>query len=173
MSKTTDLQQSLPCPKIHLALLCWSLLPTFLHVNPNLNVVVTASLAVLTGSWRSVKPTPVPLQDRMSKQDAVRMPIVGSVVLFSLFVMFTFLPKDLVNLCLSGYFVLLGTFAISGTVLPFVEPLFPKARARSPSGDLPCPPPGHPIPSVCVWLPAEQAMRKGGSPRLSCLGAGK
>uniref|UniRef100_A0A061QWF5 Minor histocompatibility antigen H13 n=1 Tax=Tetraselmis sp. GSL018 TaxID=582737 RepID=A0A061QWF5_9CHLO len=54
------------------------------------------------------------------------MPIVGSVVLFSLFVMFTILPKDLVNLCLSGYFVLLGTFAISGTVLPFVEPLFPK-----------------------------------------------
>mmetsp|Transcript_32005 Transcript_32005/g.90833 ORF Transcript_32005/g.90833 Transcript_32005/m.90833 type:complete len:374 (+) Transcript_32005:157-1278(+) len=123
---------AVPCPKIHAALLVWSLLPLMVNVNPNLNVVVTASLAVLAGSWRSVKPTAVPLQDRMSKQDAIRMPIVGSVVLFSLFVMFYFLPKDLVNMCLTAYFLLLGTFAMSGTFLPFLEPLFAKSvRERS------------------------------------------
>mmetsp|Transcript_47323 Transcript_47323/g.120772 ORF Transcript_47323/g.120772 Transcript_47323/m.120772 type:complete len:365 (-) Transcript_47323:180-1274(-) len=115
-----------PCPKIHCALLCWSVLPLFIRVDPNVNVIVTASLAVLTGSWRSVKPAAVPLEDRMSKQDALRMPIVGSAVLFSLFIMFTVLPKDLVNTCLSAYFLLLGTFALSASILPFVEPFFPK-----------------------------------------------
>lgn len=54
------------------------------------------------------------------------MPIVGSAVLFSLFIMFTVLPKDLVNTCLSAYFLLLGTFALSASILPFVEPFFPK-----------------------------------------------
>lgn len=121
-----DLGPSLPCPRIHCALLGWAALPLFVPVDPNLNVVVTASLAVLTGSWRSVKSTAAPLEDRMSKQDAIRMPIVGSVVLFSLFIMFTVLPKDLVNTCLSAYFLLLGTFALSASFLPFLEPLFPK-----------------------------------------------
>lgn len=64
-----------PCPKIHCALLCWSVLPLFIRVDPNVNVIVTASLAVLTGSWRSVKPAAVPLEDRMSKQVGAQIPL--------------------------------------------------------------------------------------------------
>jgi hypothetical protein len=60
--------QGIPCPKIHAALLAWSLLPLVMPVNPNVNVVVSASLAVLAGSWRSVKPEAVPMEDRMSKK---------------------------------------------------------------------------------------------------------
>ena len=56
----------------------------------------------------------------------MKFPLIGSAVLVSLFVLFKFLPKDLVNQVLTAYFVLLGTFAITATVLPFVERLFPK-----------------------------------------------
>lgn len=55
----------------------------------------------------------------------MKFPIIGSVVLCSLFLLFKFLPKDLVNAVLTAYFVLLGTFAVTATMLPFVAKLFP------------------------------------------------
>ena len=62
----------------------------------------------------------------MVRQDAMKFPFIGSAVLVSLFMLFKFLPKDLINAVLTTYFVLLGTFAITATLLPFIEPLFPK-----------------------------------------------
>jgi len=56
----------------------------------------------------------------------MKFPLIGSAVLVSLFVLFKYLPKDLINAVLTTYFVLLGTFAITATLLPFIEPLFPK-----------------------------------------------
>lgn len=57
----------------------------------------------------------------------MRFPFIGSAVLFSLFVVFKLLPKELVNAVLTAYFVLLGTFAITATLLPFIEALFSPA----------------------------------------------
>ena len=53
----------------------------------------------------------------------MKFPLIGSAVLFGLFVVFKVLPKDMVNLVLTGYFVLLGTFAVTATLLPFVAAL--------------------------------------------------
>lgn len=65
-------------------------------------------------------------------QDALKFPIMGSAVLMGLFCLFKFLPKDLVNAVLTAYFVLLGTFAITATMLPFIEALLPRRlRERS------------------------------------------
>jgi minor histocompatibility antigen H13 len=65
-------------------------------------------------------------------QDALKFPLIGSAVLVGLFCLFKFLPKDLVNAVLTAYFVLLGTFAITAAMLPFIEPLVPKRlRERS------------------------------------------
>ena len=65
-------------------------------------------------------------------QDALKFPIMGSAVLMGLFCLFKFLPKDLVNAVLTAYFVLLGTFAITATMLPFMEALLPRRlRERS------------------------------------------
>lgn len=50
---------------------------------------------------------------------------MGSVVLLGLFAAIKLLPKELLTVCLSLYFVLLGTFAITATVLPFVDPWVP------------------------------------------------
>jgi len=56
-------------------------------------------------------------------QDALKFPLVGSAVLFGLFITFKVLPKNLVNLVLAGYFALLGVLALTATVLPFIEQL--------------------------------------------------
>eukprot|EP00891_Asterochloris_glomerata_P007431 jgi/Astpho2/7431/e_gw1.00114.103.1_t len=113
-----------PCPWAHLLLAGFALLPLVAPVPVNLNIVVTASLAVYVGCLRSIKPTPP--EESMTRQDAMKFPLIGSAVLFGLFVVFKILPKDMVNLVLTGYFVLLGTFAVTATLLPFVAALCSK-----------------------------------------------
>ncbi|XP_014621982.1 signal peptide peptidase-like isoform X2 [Glycine max] len=62
----------------------------------------------------------------MSNEHAMRFPFVGSAMLLSLFLLFKFLSKDLVNAVLTGYFFLLGIVALSyvlffGQLLPSVK----------------------------------------------------
>lgn len=47
-----------PAPLEHLLLLVVTLLPLFVPVPTNLNIVSTAAACVLCGCWRSVKPEP-------------------------------------------------------------------------------------------------------------------
>lgn len=54
-------------------------------------------LAVCTDAVASLLDPPLSLH-----QDAAKFPIIGSAVLFSLFLAFKYLPKDLVNTVLAG-----------------------------------------------------------------------
>ena len=148
----SDASTALPVPLAHAALLAWAVLPLVLTVPPSLNVVVTATLAVFVGCWRSVKPLP-PVDTLTNKvrppswpalrgpahqrararaQDALRFPLIGGAVLCGLFALFKFLPKELVNRVLSLYFVALGALACTATVAPFVARLLPRSlRGRA------------------------------------------
>ncbi|KAA3489789.1 signal peptide peptidase-like isoform X1 [Gossypium australe] len=95
----------------NLALAGLTLAPLVVKVDPNLNVILTACLAVYVGCYRSVKPTPP--SETMSKEHAMRFPFVGSAMLLSLFLLFKFLSKDLVNAVLTCYFFVLGIIALS------------------------------------------------------------
>ena len=53
------------------------------------------------------------MQETMSNEHAMRFPLVGSAMLLSLFLLFKFLPKDLVNAVLTCYFFVLGIVALS------------------------------------------------------------
>ncbi|KAG4113418.1 hypothetical protein ERO13_D13G223001v2 [Gossypium hirsutum] len=108
----------------NLALAGLTLAPLVVKVDPNLNVILTACLAVYVGCYRSVKPTP-PLET-MSKEHAMRFPFIGSAMLLSLFLLFKFLSKDLVNAVLTCYFFVLGTVALSATILPAMKRFLPK-----------------------------------------------
>ncbi|KAJ8423935.1 hypothetical protein Cgig2_032949 [Carnegiea gigantea] len=108
----------------NLALAGLSLAPLVVKVNPNVNVVLTACLAVYVGCYRSVKPTPP--TETMSNEHAMRFPLVGSAMLLSLFLLFKFLSKDLVNAVLTCYFFLLGILAFSATLLPAIKRFLPK-----------------------------------------------
>lgn len=116
-----------PAPFAHLALLITLVLPYFIEVQSNISCLLHACLAVYVGCWRSVKPAAP--TEAMTTKEAMRFPIMGSLVLFSLFLVFKFLPKDLVNMVLTGYFGVLGTIALTAVLLPFVEPLLPERIA--------------------------------------------
>lgn len=102
---------------LHMMTVVNAVLPLFVDYPPNVNVVVTASLAVLTGCVRSVKDSPP--AESMTKKDAYKFPLMGSIMLFGLFLAFKFLPKDMVNLVLTLYFILLGTLGLVATVERF------------------------------------------------------
>ena len=53
------------------------------------------------------------IQETMSNEHAMRFPFVGSAMLLSLFLLFKFLSKDLVNAVLTCYFFVLGIIALS------------------------------------------------------------
>ncbi|XP_071710551.1 signal peptide peptidase-like [Rutidosis leptorrhynchoides] len=108
---------------VNIALAGLTLLPLVMKVDPNLNVILTASLTVFVGCYRSVKPTPP--TETMSNAHAMRFPLVGSAMLMSLFLLFKFLSKDLVNAVLTSYFFVLGILALSATLLPAISRFLP------------------------------------------------
>ncbi|XP_078442390.1 signal peptide peptidase [Wolffia australiana] len=109
----------------NLALAGLVLAPLIVRVEPNVNVILTACLTVYVGCYRSVKPT-LP-SETMSKEHAMRFPLVGSAMLLSLFFLFKFFSKDLVNAVLTCYFFVLGILALSATLLPAAKRFLPKS----------------------------------------------
>ncbi|KAK9075192.1 hypothetical protein SSX86_003513 [Deinandra increscens subsp. villosa] len=107
----------------NIALAGLTLAPLVLNVDPNINVILTACLTVFVGCYRSVKSTPP--TETMSRAHAMRFPLVGSAMLLSLFLLFKFLSKDLVNAVLTCYFVVLGIVALSATLLPAIRRFLP------------------------------------------------
>ena len=61
-------------------------------IEPNANILATATLAVYAGAYRSIKPVAQGNTEAMTKQDAMRFPLIGSCVLFSFFILFKHLP---------------------------------------------------------------------------------
>ncbi|XP_074574989.1 signal peptide peptidase 2-like [Curcuma longa] len=106
------------------ALLGLTLAPLVVKVNSNVNVILTACLTVYVGCYRSVKPTPP--SETMSSEHAMRFPLVGSAMLLSLFLLFKYFSKDLVNAVLTSYFFILGIVAFSATLLPSIKHFLPK-----------------------------------------------
>jgi hypothetical protein len=121
----------LPAPKAHAALLLVFALPSVGLPAPAA-VLMTASLACVTGAWRSVKVKPP--TETMTHKEAMQFPFIGrrgppevcltylgliadcpfSFFLFSLFLAFKYLPKDMLNVVLTLYFVALVRVAPSG-----------------------------------------------------------
>ncbi|CAI8605743.1 unnamed protein product [Vicia faba] len=108
----------------NLALAGLTLAPLVVKIDPNVNVILTACITVFVGCYRSVKPTPP--TETMSNEHAMRFPFVGSAMLLSLFLLFKFLSKDLVNTVLTLYFFVLGIIALSATLLPSIKRFLPK-----------------------------------------------
>ena len=57
----------------------------------------------------------------------MNFPVMGSIVLFSLFLCFKLLPKELINNVLAAYFVVLGMLSLTATLEPLVAPSLPAA----------------------------------------------
>lgn len=101
------------------------------------SLVAMALLPIFFGAHRSVKyhnnqkelgETP----ETMSRKDAAMFPVVASIALFSLYLIFQFFSKDMINLLLTGYFFLLGVLALCYLLSPVISPLVPAAIPNIP-----------------------------------------
>jgi len=61
----------------------------------------------------------------MQAKDAYMFPVMGSIVLFSLYLAFKFLSKEWINFLMSGYFMVLGIGAVSAALEPFISKIVP------------------------------------------------
>lgn len=63
----------------------------------------------------------------MKAKDAYMFPIIGSCVLFGLYILFKLFSKDYINLLLLAYFLCFGVMAVSATLRPLVALCFPRS----------------------------------------------
>ena len=75
-------------------------------------------------------PTAAPPRETLRTEDAYQFPLFGSLSLFSLYLAFKYLGKDLVNLLIGGYFGLVGMGALTLTLSPFVGMVTPSSFAQ-------------------------------------------
>jgi len=87
-------------------------------MNVYIPLVITATSIIFYGSRRSLENEE---KETMNSHDAMMFPIVGSGVLFGLFLLFKFFAKEYLNMLFTFYFLLVGVVAIGMTFLPFVE----------------------------------------------------
>ncbi|KAL9650633.1 hypothetical protein ABK040_016350 [Willaertia magna] len=81
-----------------------------------------AVIPILIGSFQSLKPTQV---ESLAEKDAYMFPVIGSCVLFSLYICFKFLSEDWVNFIMSAYFTVLGVGAIATFLHPILSKICP------------------------------------------------
>lgn len=62
-------------------------------------------------------------EEVMKAEDAYMFPLLGSGVLFGLYLLFKIFDKDLVNLLLTAYFALIGTYSLTEAFSPLVANL--------------------------------------------------
>jgi minor histocompatibility antigen H13 len=66
----------------------------------------------------------------MTAGDAAMFPVVGSGVLFSLYIMFKFFPKEYVNMLLAFYFSVVGLYTLTAFFNPFISKTFFAAKQK-------------------------------------------
>nr|XP_020670320.1 minor histocompatibility antigen H13 [Pogona vitticeps] len=65
------------------------------------------------------------MPETITSRDAARFPIVASCTLFGLYLFFKIFSQEYINLLLSMYFFVLGILALSHTISPMMNKLFP------------------------------------------------
>jgi len=65
--------------------------------------------------------------EKMTHKDAYMFPVMGSCVLFGLYVLFKLFSKEYVNYLLTAYFLIFGIGALTMTFSPVLAPFFPKS----------------------------------------------
>lgn len=83
---------------------------------------IMAVLPIYIGSFESI-PDPSVKKERetMRKEDAYWFPVIGSVVLFSFYLLFTFFSKEIVNVLITAYFSIFGTLALVQITSPAIR----------------------------------------------------
>jgi minor histocompatibility antigen H13 len=87
-------------------------------------ILVMALVPIWIGSHQSLEQKAV---ETMKAKDAYMFPIVGSCVLFGLYILFKLFSKEYINMLLTAYFLFFGVMAVAATLRPFIAPFFSKS----------------------------------------------
>ncbi|CAM9253245.1 unnamed protein product [Ascophyllum nodosum] len=116
----------------------------FVLVPVPVNLIATSTLILYIGSHRSLRlrdKTSVEASESetISKESAMKAPILGSLVLITIYLLFKFVDGKIVNLLLATYFAIIGAFALAATVDPILVRLIgsPDAKRYGSKFDLP------------------------------------
>ncbi|KAI9250986.1 signal peptide peptidase-domain-containing protein [Phascolomyces articulosus] len=108
--------------------------------------IYTGSIASLSGMKRPTnaakrKKTDSPLEDSddedegitesLSSSDAWMFPVMGSIVLFSLYMLFRYLDTEILNYLITGYFSLMGCAAVAKTGLMVTKKTMPVSLLKA------------------------------------------
>ena len=96
--------------------------PQFVLIHPYLHLLLIAPLLVHTGSLRALAQSKLAPEDSgvetVSKSDAMQFPLLGSAVLFGLYIVVKVVKKEYLDILLTVYFSALGSFGIFSVVSP-------------------------------------------------------
>jgi len=87
-------------------------------------IIVMAMVPIWIGSHQSLEQKMV---ETMKAKDAYMFPVVGSCVLFGLYLLFKLFSKEYINMLLTLYFLVFGVMAVGATLRPFIAPFFSKS----------------------------------------------
>lgn len=87
-------------------------------------ILTMAIIPIIIGSYRSVpSSTKKKEKEVMSSRDAYLSPIIGSVALFSLYLLVKFVSKELINIIITGYVTFFGSICLIQLITPEVRSL--------------------------------------------------
>ncbi|XP_078274926.1 minor histocompatibility antigen H13 isoform X2 [Rhinoraja longicauda] len=93
------------------------------------SLVIMALLPIFFGAFRSVNcaksKNSSDMPETITSRDAARFPIIASCTLFGLYLFFKIFSQEYINLLLSMYFFILGILALSHTLSPAMNKIFP------------------------------------------------
>uniref|UniRef100_A0A8B9HFC4 Histocompatibility (minor) 13 n=1 Tax=Astyanax mexicanus TaxID=7994 RepID=A0A8B9HFC4_ASTMX len=93
------------------------------------SLVLMALLPIFFGALRSVSSSKSKnasdMPETITSRDAARFPIIASCTLFGLYLFFKIFSQEYINMLLSMYFFVLGILALSHTMSPFMNRVFP------------------------------------------------
>eukprot|EP00696_Hemimastix_kukwesjijk_P017957 gnl/Hemi2/6743_TR2297_c0_g1_i1.p1 gnl/Hemi2/6743_TR2297_c0_g1~~gnl/Hemi2/6743_TR2297_c0_g1_i1.p1 ORF type:complete len:416 (-),score=159.66 gnl/Hemi2/6743_TR2297_c0_g1_i1:99-1295(-) len=118
-------------------LLSLVLVPMYVPIEKNLNLLLCAFFSIYIGCRRSRTTREELVQsgqalEHVSQSDAMMFPLIGSCVLFGLYIVVQYVSKDYLNTLLSFYFGAVGTYAIASAIQPIVEQFLPLSFIRLP-----------------------------------------
>jgi len=104
---------------------CLLMVTCILYSASHASLVLVEEQAIAKAQTEAGEERTVEAPETLRKEDALQFPLIGSLSLFSLYMLFKLFNKDLVNLLISVYFCLIGCAALTVTFAPMFAMLFP------------------------------------------------
>jgi minor histocompatibility antigen H13 len=88
-------------------------------------ILALAMIPIYIGSHLSLTTKSEDKEEAMTAHDAYMFPLIGSGVLFGLYMLFKYFNPEWINFLLSAYFLILGFISLSKTFSPIMSPYLP------------------------------------------------